>query len=189
MKTITFYDTETSGLPEWSKPSGDPCQPHIIQLAAVLCEEETGKILDSIDLIIKPNGWEISKETFAIHGISNEHAEKVGVSEALAVEMLHQLCGDGDRAAYNKTFDQRIIRIASKRFLDEKPIERWAIKEDHHDPMRMVQKVYGGKAMKLADAYKLVTGKELENAHSAMADTLAAKDIYYALRGRPELDS
>jgi DNA polymerase-3 subunit epsilon len=76
-----------------------------------------------------------------------------------------------------------------KRFMTEEECERWSIKEDCHDPMRMHQKVYGGKVVKLAEAYQKATGKELQNAHSAMADTLAAKDIYYALRGRPELDS
>ncbi len=183
MKTVLPYDTETTGMPEWKVPSDDPKQPHIVQLAAVLCNADTRQKIQSIDLIIKPDGWEIPEEMTAIHGISTELAHDVGVSEKLAVEMLLDLCGDADRIAYNKTFDQRIIRIALKRYgFGEEIMEKWAQKDNHHDSMRMVQKVHGGKTMKLADAYNLVTGKTLENAHSAMADTLAAKDIYFDIK-------
>lgn len=175
---------ETTGLPNWKEPSGDECQPHIVQLAGVLCNADTQKVIQSIDLIVKPDGWEIPEDMTAIHGITTEHALEVGVPEGFAVTMLHLLRGDSHRVAYNKTFDQRIVRIAMKRYMADEVVEKWAEKDDHQDPMRMVQEVHGGKNMKLADAYKLVTGKELENAHTAMADTMAAMDIYFALKDK-----
>ncbi len=89
--------------------------------------------------------------------------------------------GDAERVAYNKTFDQRIIRIAMKRYMSEECIEKWAVKDDHHCAMRMAQKELGGKNPKLVDAYKAICGKDLVNAHSAMADTLAAQEIFFKL--------
>jgi DNA polymerase-3 subunit epsilon len=193
MKTVTFYDTETTGLPEWKIPSGDPKQPHIVQLGAVQCNAETGEIIQSIDLIIKPNGWEISEEMIAIHGISQKKALQVGVHEALAVGALLQMCGDGMRVAHNRTFDQRIIRIALKRFFTEEDQEHWAKKDNHDCSMLMSKPIcklppygrYGWKNPKLEEAYEFFTGKKLENAHSAMADCLACMEIYFAIKNNP----
>jgi DNA polymerase-3 subunit epsilon len=183
MKLVLPFDTETTGMPNWKIPSDDSTQPHLVQLAAVLCNADTRQKLQSIDLIIKPDGWVIPEEMVAIHGITTEMANDVGVSERLAVEMLIDLCGDADRIAFNKTFDQRIIRIALKRYkFGDEAMEKWAQKDNFHCSMRMVQKVHGGKVMTLTDAYNLVTGMTLENAHSAMADTLAARDIYFDIK-------
>lgn len=43
MKPILFYDTETNGLPLWREPSNHPGQPHITQLAAELCDADSGR--------------------------------------------------------------------------------------------------------------------------------------------------
>lgn len=183
MKTLLPYDTETTGLPVWSTPSDDPAQPHIVQLGAILCNADTQNNIQSINIIIKPDGWIIPDDMIAIHGITNELARDVGVSEKLAIEMLLDICGDSDRVAYNKTFDQRIIRIALKRYgFGEEVMDKWAQKDNHHDPMRMYQKVHGGKNIKLVDAYHTVTGKTLKNAHSAIIDASAAKEIYFAIK-------
>lgn len=181
MNTVLIYDTETTGIPDWKIPSDDPTQPHLVQLAAILCNVDTKEIIQSIDLIIKPDGWTIPEEVTAIHGISTEKALEVGVSEKFAVEALLQIRAGADRVAFNKTFDQRIIRIAMKRYFDEKTMDEWAIKDDHHCAMRMAQKVVGGKYPTLAEAYKHLTGEDLENAHSAMADTLACMKVYFSI--------
>ena len=181
MKKIFVYDTETTGLPNWKEPSESEVQPHLVQLAGVLVDFETEEVIQSIDVIIKPDGWEIPTETSDIHGITTEYALEHGVSEMFAVAMLKMICGDATRIAYNKTFDQRIIRIAMKRYMSEEAIEQWAVKDDHLCAMQMARKHMGGKMPKLAEAYKAICGKELINAHSAMADTLAAKDIYLKL--------
>lgn len=188
MKTILFYDTETTGLPQWKIPSDDPAQPHLVQLAAVLCDEETRQIISEIDVIIRPEGWEIPEETVAIHGISNEKAKAVGISESLAIELILEMAAGSTRVAYNKTFDQRIIRIGAKRYLPEDidgddRIDVWAEKEDHKCAMIMAQKMLGGRK-KLVDAYQEFTGKELVNAHSAMADTKATMEIYWIMKDR-----
>lgn len=183
MKTIFTYDTETTGLPNWKVPSDSPEQPHLVQLAGVLSNAETGEEIQSINVIIKPDGWEIPEEVIAVHGITTEYALKYGVSEVEAVKMLLAIVGDSERNAYNKTFDQRIIRIALKRYDDftEEQMDKWAVKDDHHCSMRMAQKQLGGKNPKLAEAYKEICGKDLVNAHSAMADTLAAQEIFFKL--------
>lgn len=178
---ILIYDTETTGLPVWGEPSEDECQPHLVQLAAVLTDIESGDDIQSINLIIKPEGWDIPEEVSKIHGITTEQAMDVGVSECIALEMLHCIRGDWDRVAYNKSFDQRIIRIGMKRYRMDNSSDSWNEKEDHHCAMKMAREEIGGKNPKLIDAYKIICGKELINAHSAMADTLATKEIYIKL--------
>src|ERR1700730_4702493 len=79
MTPILFYDTETSGLPQWSLPSEDPSQPHITQLAAELCDEDSGTVLAYMDFLIKPEGWTIPPELEALTGITNERANLFGV--------------------------------------------------------------------------------------------------------------
>lgn len=180
--TILFYDTETTGLPQWSLSSDDPSQPHLVQLGAILADADTRKEVASIDLIIHPDGWVIGDEVSAIHGITQDMALRVGVSERLALNTFIQLWGSTDttRVAHNKTFDQRMLRIALKRY--ESPhMDAWADKDSHLCTMRMYQQLFGGKNVKLIDAYHDATGKELVNAHSAMADARACMEIYWWL--------
>lgn len=178
-KFLLSYDTETTGIPNWKVPSDSPEQPHLVQLAAILVNAETREVVNSMDVIIKPDGWEIPEETIAIHGITMEKAEKEGIPEKEALEKLLAMRGDHERVAFNKTFDQRIIRIACKRYLDEEAIEKWAVKEDHHCAMRMAKSVIGGKQPKLVEAYKHFTGTEMEGNHNAMADTEACMKVYW----------
>ncbi|MCK4621311.1 MAG: hypothetical protein KAT62_03750 [Desulfuromonadales bacterium] len=50
MKPVIFYDTETTGLPDWKNPSGGETQPHIVQIGAILADEDTKRVLGSVDL-------------------------------------------------------------------------------------------------------------------------------------------
>jgi DNA polymerase-3 subunit epsilon len=178
-KLIFIFDTETTGLPVWKEPSDSESQPHLVQLAAVLVDPATKNVIQSMDVIIKPDGWIIPDDVAAIHGITTEKALAVGIPEKLALEMFLAMRGNAERVAFNKTFDQRIIRIAAKRYLDEAAQDKWAVKEDHHCAMRMAREDIGGKQPKLIDAYRHYTGKELVDAHSAMADTKACMDVYF----------
>lgn len=52
MNTILFYDTETTGLPDWKSPSESETQPHLVQLAAILANADTRQVISTLDLII-----------------------------------------------------------------------------------------------------------------------------------------
>lgn len=188
MKTILFFDTETTGLPAWKEPSGSDKQPHLVQLAAILCNADTREVISTIDVIIKPDGWEIPRETIDVHGITNEMALKVGIPEKEALELFLELRGDADRVAYNKTFDQRIIRITTKRYSTEEVIDKWAIKDDFHCAMIMAKPIVKCPAKtkgkfknpKLQEAHQHFFGDQFDGAHSAMADTQACMRVYWA---------
>lgn len=112
MKTILFYDTETTGLPEWSKPSEDPCQPRITQIAAELCEEETGKVIAAMNFIIRPDGWVIPEELQQLTGITMQRAEKFGVPMNGTLQIFIDMWEHcTERVAHNESFDMRMIRI------------------------------------------------------------------------------
>lgn len=179
---ILTYDTETTGLPNWKIPSDDPTQPHLVQLAAIVSDTETKKVISSIDLIIRPDGWEIPQEVTDIHGISTEYALRVGVPERVAFETFMNLWQGHLRVAHNRTFDQRIMRIVAKRYGTEDEVNAWANKDDHDCTMLLSkQAMKVGKFPKLSEAYLHFTGKELEDAHSAMPDAVACLDVYYEL--------
>lgn len=196
MNTVLFFDTETTGLPLFKEPSEDPRQPHIVQLGALLVDTDTRKVLSSLDLIIRPDGWTISDEVAAIHGITTEKAAAVGVDESLAVELLLDLHSRaGLRVAHNEAFDARIVRIALMRFFAPKEADAWKeapaeCTADQATPImamppteKMVRAGFKHhKKPNLREAYRHFIGQDLENAHSAMADTKACAAIWFAMR-------
>jgi len=179
---IIAFDTETTGLPDWKIPSDDPSQPHIVQLAAGLFDVETKKMIQSIDVIVKPDGWEIPQEVSEIHGITTEYANKVGVPEEVALDIFLALWSERKRIAHNTTFDNRIIRIATKRYKSEDVQVLWKAAE-YECTMMESRKILGGKYPKLEEAYSHFLGKELVDAHTAFADMRACAEIYWALNG------
>lgn len=191
MKPITVFDTETTGLPDWKSPSGSESQPHLVQLGVIQFNPDTGDETASLDLIIRPDDWEIPEDVTKIHGITQEMAMDVGVDERMAINMLMEMWRAGPRVAHNRTFDQRIIRIALKRYeYPDHLIEMWGDKDTFEDTMLMAKPLmqlgkkgkYGYKPPKLEEAYKHFTGKDLENAHTAMGDARATKELYLAIR-------
>ena len=182
MSTNLFFDTETTGLPDWKKPSGDECQPHLVQLAAILQGED---FETSFDVIIKPNGWVIPEETSEIHGITQERALDEGIAEEEALQKFIELYDRCDlRVAHNTTFDNRIIRIALKRYMpDLIPDEVWKDKSGYYCTLINARKIMGGSSgHMLAECYQHFCGKEMESAHNAMADTRACMEIYEAMK-------
>lgn len=189
---ILAYDSETTGLPDWKAPSEAPQQPHIVQLAGLLCDDATGKVLSSIDLIVRPEGWEIPADVAEVHGITHEMAMDLGVSERTAVEALIELHKVADtRLGHNERFDMRIVRIALMRYPGLMCEDAW--KEAKGECTGLLTKNimcmeprnrFGYKMPKLGEAYEHFIGKPLENAHSAYADAKACWDVYMAVKSQ-----
>jgi len=202
MKTILFYDTESDGLVQFSKPSNDPCQPHIAQIAAELCVEETGQVLGSVDLLIRPEGWIITPELTAIHGITTDHAERYGVPIKSALESFLELWCNADlRCGHNESFDMRMLRIAIMRcpFWSGEDMQTSAGQVSFADYWKAgaayctqanSTKIINDarpsgekkKTAKLTEAYRHFFGKDFDGAHSARGDMQATKAVYYAIR-------
>lgn len=178
-----FYDTETTNLPLWSTPSEDPAQPHMVQISASLVDMESRKAVAGIDFTIKPDGWVIPDETIAIHGVTNEFANRVGISESFALDAFMRLYENADvRIGHEESFDARIIRIAQFRFgtIDEVADEFKAAPAQC--TLKLAQAIMGGKKPTLTEAHKYFTGFEFANAHSARADVDATIRVYWAIQ-------
>jgi DNA polymerase-3 subunit epsilon len=193
MRLITFYDTETTGFPDWKQPSESEQQPHIVSLSAIQCDADnpSGTIIQGFDYIVYPKGWKSSEEALKTHGITEEFATAVGFDESFIVNALLALCADSIRVAHNQTFDQRIVRIASKRYFGELEINEWARKDNHQCTMLLAKPImqllpknkFGFKNPNLEEAYKHFCQKELgEKAHNSHSDVRACKDIWFAIQ-------
>ncbi len=209
MNPILFYDTETTGLPNWSMPSGDPSQPHITQLAAELCDEETGETIMEMNMLVKPDGWEIPLELQEVTGITMERAMAEGAPIAEVLDHFMAMWEACDlRCAHNESFDMRMIRIALKRselyskmmrHEEGKPDVEFAdywkkapafctqsssIKIINLPPTEkmVAAKRKGPKPPNLGEAYKFFTGEDLVGAHDAKVDIMACKKVYFGIK-------
>lgn len=183
---ILPFDTETTDMPLWKEPSDSENQPHLVQLAALLVNSYTREVTQEMDVIIRPDGWTwgADSEAFKAHGITVERAMDEGIPEVEALEMfmaLHSQCEM--RVAHNSTFDNRILRIALKRYMpDLVSDEEWKDKSRYYCTLMNAKRIMGGRSgHTLAEALKHFTGKTLEGAHNACADTRACLDVFFAI--------
>jgi len=200
MKLAICYDTETQCLPLYKERSHHPDQPHIVQLAAHLVDLNERKVVSTMNLIVKPEGWEIPEETAAIHGITTEMAMDVGIPEEEVLNVFMSLWNRRLRIAHNDAFDARIIRIGLKRFFpdDEMLIKQWEdggryctllkskpiIKLPPTEKMKKSRFKNSFKPPNLGEAYKFFTGNNLEGAHNALVDIDACLAVYYGIQDR-----
>lgn len=198
MGKLLFYDTETTGVPEYGTPSDDPIQPHLVQIAAALVDEDTRKIEQSINLTVRPNGYEIPQATIDIHGVTNEYASEHGVTEEVVLMLFMDIWGGKTVIAHNESFDARIIRIGLKRYAKdmENILDAWknrgrecTKKISHkHAKAPLSQKQIargiknGYKAPTLTEAFEALTDKKMVNSHTAMGDVLASIEVYFAVK-------
>ncbi len=161
-KPIVFFDLETTG----------------INIA-------TDRIVEISILKIFPNGtkesktWlvnpeiEIPAHVTAVHGITNEKVVNEPTFKELA-NTINQMIGDADLAGFNSNrFDipllaEELLRVG----IDFDMENRKAID---------VQVIFHKKEQRtLSAGYKFYCGKDLEDAHSAEADTMATYEILKA---------
>lgn len=204
MSILLTYDTETSGLPIWGQPSEHPDQPHIIELAAKLVDEDTRETLGSMNVLIRPEGFTISEEITGITGITQDMAMCYGVPMAQALELFIALWRNADvRVAHNESFDMRMLRIALKRdevfnaelvgvleFADYwKAAPAFCTQGQSVGILNLpptakmvAAKRNHAKSPNLGEAYEFFTGRKLEGAHRAMVDVDAAIDVFFGIK-------
>ena len=78
LELYLIFDTETTGLPKrWNAPITDTDNwPRCVQIAWQL-HDEWGRVLESKDYLVKPNGFDIPYDAERIHGISTGLAEEL----------------------------------------------------------------------------------------------------------------
>lgn len=192
-----IYDTETTGLPIFKEPSEGVNQPHIVDLHARLYNDQ-GELVEFMDTLVKPDGWIIPDDVIAVHGITNEMANDLGIPESEAIDQfiaLHEKAAK--RVAHNVSFDDRIIRIALMRFRGE-DFANWFKEQPNFctcntttqivkcPPSEKMIAAGRGKQFKMpnvSEALLYFTGDKLMDAHRAMPDTIACARIYHKMHG------
>ena len=108
-----IFDTETTGLPlSFSKPISDFenwSTARCVQLAWQLHDKD-GKLIDSSNDIIKPDGFEIPLQVIDIHKISNQIANQYGISILDALDNFSTALSKAQfLIGHNVQFDINII--------------------------------------------------------------------------------
>ncbi len=161
-KPIAFFDLETTGI----RISSD----RIVEISILKIYPNGNK--ESKTWLVNPE-IEISKEASDIHGITNEKV----VTEPLFSELapkVSQMIEGCDLAGFNSNrFD---IPLLAEEML------RANVNFDMKDRLAIdVQVIFHKKEQRtLGAGYKFYCDKDLENAHSAEADTMATYEILEA---------
>lgn len=188
---ICFFDTETTGLPDYNKRARDPAQPHVVQFSAILMASD-GREMEMHNLLSRPDGWLIPDEASAVHGITNEVAMAYGIAEDLVARVCLELFRKASLiVAHNVTFDKFLMRIAMRRYdLIQDSDDAWWKGLNTFCTMRTMTPIcnlpgqYGAKWPKLQEAHKHCFGAEFEGAHDALADVRACARIYQWIQDR-----
>jgi DNA polymerase III subunit epsilon len=189
---ILCFDTETSDLVLKNSPANHPNQPHIVQLAALLAEDD-GTEVASFCLTVKPTGWTISDGAISSHGITLERAASGGVPLLVPLACFSNLAKLATtHIGHNVEYDIKVITaefIRAKREMppiDAKCTMRGSEAHVNLPPTpKMVRAGFNKpKAPTLTELYSHLFGETFDGAHNALVDSRACLRCYLELRNR-----
>ena len=169
---LIFFDLETTGL--------NVSKDRIIEMSYI--KVMPNGVEESKTILINPE-MHIPEESTAIHGIKDEDVKDAPRFKEVAKELARVFQGC-DIAGFNSTrFD---IPMLMEEFLRAN-VEIDLGKHRFVDVQTIFHKM---EQRNLVAAYRFYCGKELENAHSASADTLATYEVLKAQLDRyPNLEN
>ena len=162
-KPIVFFDLETTGI--------NPAKDRVVQISLLKIFPDGREELKTF--LVNPQ-MPIPPQATAVHGISDDDVKEAPVFAEIAKEII-EIIKNTDIAGFNSNrFDvpmlaEELLRVgqddfdfSQTRFVD-------------------VQVIYHKKEPRtLSAAYKFYTGKDLDGAHSADADTIATYEVLKA---------
>ncbi len=161
-KPIVFFDLETTGI--------NIAKDRIVEISILKVFPNGNK--ESKTWLVNPE-IEIPEEATAVHGITNEKVVTEPTFKELASK-VNEMIADADLAGFNSNrFD---IPLLAEELL------RAGIDFDMENRKAVdVQVIFHKKEQRtLSAGYKFYCGKDLDDAHSAEADTLATYEILKA---------
>lgn len=182
---VLFFDTETTGKWEFSRPGTDAIQPNLVQLGAILRED--GVIRNEVNVIVFPDSA-IHPKAVEVHGITDLIADSNGLSQKAACLMFSDMLHCADRiVAHNIDFDVKIMKRAFWRSEIDigvfEDVDQVCTMKVSTDILRLPSpKKNGFKWPTLMEAHKYFTNAGFENAHDAMADVRACISVYDGLK-------
>lgn len=160
-RNLVFFDVETTGL--------NVVRDRILQIALVRLHKN-GDAPAELSTLVNP-GIPISEESMAIHGITPKDLANKPTFRQLA-QQIWDFIGDADLAGYNSNrFDVPMLMEEFSRVGMEFDISKRRLID--------VQRIfYKMEPRTLKAAYRLYCGKELTDAHDALADVRATIDVF-----------
>lgn len=188
-----YFDTETTGFPNKSLPPNHPDQSAICSLAWAVVSSDW-RIIDEQHHLIRPEGWTLTPEQSAFHGITHEKCMEEGkefrwvrnfFSGDISWGRVTQVC------AFNIEFDKTMLwNHCARHNLPPIAIDtplcvmELASAFCQLPPTEKMRKAGFGnkfKAPKLSEALRIICGREHEGAHDALADVRATIAVHKRL--------
>ena len=187
-----IFDTETTGLPECIgygifpdyKKIKKYSNARVIQVSYILTNNDFQKIEES-DVIIKRDNFEINNSQF--HGVTNEMSDSTGITfEEFAEQFSNTLDCVTTIIAHNIDFDLNVLRSEMYRYRLFECLHKFETKKIICS-MKLTKNIVkatfksgtGLKDPNLKELYRYATGKEMENHHNSLYDTI---NLYNALK-------
>jgi DNA polymerase III subunit epsilon len=188
-----FFDVETTGKPINMKSliADHNNWPRIVEIAWQITTR-SGYVIHKENHIVKPNGFEIPKDSTNIHGITTKHALEYGlhIEDVLArFEYFTYFCHA--IVAHNIEFDNNVIAAEYSRLSMSNPLDKMkklcTMKGSYK--YCSIPGPFGYKWPKLSELYEKLFDEQLTNSHSALIDTEATVRCFWKLKrlGRFEI--
>ncbi len=187
MSHIIAFDTETTGLPvmpgfgRYHLPSSTRYYDgsRIIDIAYIVYSAD-GRVLKKQEFLIKPDGFEIKNSH--IHGITQEYAQKNGMSIDLAINYFYEdLKSASTIVAHNLLFDFNILLSECHRIRHAGMIELLPTLLRRCTMEMGKRKLNLLKNPKLVELHKILFDEDWIQPHRALADTEICGKCYFRL--------
>lgn len=172
-------DTETTGLPLKGVPASDPRQARVMQLGAVLLDDD--KEVASFYSRLYPDGWPaVHPAAEAAHGITAESCERLGVAQRAALDVLSELTSTADVVvAHNYDFDFQLLTIEYELLGHVyAPAKHFCTMKSMTDICKLTKSNGAAKWPSLAEAANHVGHTWMVKAHDALSDVRAAASVF-----------
>lgn len=183
-----IFDTETTGLPKrYDAPISDSANwPRFVQIAWQL-HDDRGRLVEHLDFIVRPEGFDIPFDAEQVHGISTALAEEKGIPLNEGLKKFN--------AALNKTkfivgqnlgFDVKIMGAEFYRAGMETPLMDLPVLDTCTEKTADLCQIPGGRGGKyklpnLTELHEKLFEEPFAEAHNATADVEATARCFLEL--------
>ncbi|MEZ4881480.1 MAG: DNA polymerase III subunit alpha [Flavobacteriaceae bacterium] len=183
-----IFDTETTGLPKrYNAPVSDSDNwPRCIQIAWQL-HDAMGNLIEHLDYLVKPDGFNIPFDAEKIHGISTELATAEGISlEEVAEKFQEALSKTKFIVGQNVDFDVNIMGAEFFRLGIENPLPKLSVLDTCTETTAQLCQIPGGRGGKfklptLTELHEFLFNAPFAEAHNATADVEATTRCFLEL--------